>query len=245
MSVYESEVVDADTEKVEEPQTAELPAEEAEKPQVETPEPTNEEEAKQSEEALEAKTEDNGLVKLPDGRELTPEQVKDEYLRLNSDYTRKSQKLSNYEKGNINNNNKAYEEKSEEDWVPETYDDLYENFKQRQQKEAQDELQKHQDIQDDVSRQLEELKKLDPSLNDSELFGHAIKYGFKDLPSAHSNMKDMHQAINKTKEDTVKNLQKRNADPVSGVPDSGNSVEGNEYNPGIRNMSAVDYLNSL
>jgi len=246
MSGYDTEVVSVDTEEPVEapaaPEVAETPTEPVEEPQVETPEPTNEAETEPTE-PVETEPVDNGLVKMPDGRELTPEQVKDEYIKLNSDYTRKSQRLATHEKGNINNQSTVEEDNDE--WIPETYDDLYDNFKQRQQAEKQQEVEQYQNLEKGVKDQLAELKKTDSTLNDSELFRHALKYNFKDLGVAHSNMKDMQKSINKAKEDTVKNVQKRNADPVSGVSQSGNSVDGDVYDPSIRNQSAVDYLNSL
>ena len=252
MSEYDAEVVSVDTgdtvETPETPQEAESSAEEVEESQVEPSEPTNEQETEESEEGApvaQPEEENDKLVELPDGRKLTPEEVKREYLNLQSDYTRKSQRLSTYEKGNINNDNQAQDDQAD-DWVPETYDDLYENFKQRQEAEKQQVFEQKKAVEEGVVEQLQQLKEKDPSLNESELFTHAMKYNFTDLNLAHSNMKDMFKMVEKTKTETAKNVAKRKADPISGVQQSGNTVnDGDVYDPSVRNMSAVDYLNSL
>jgi hypothetical protein len=49
--------------------------------------------------ASDANSSSASLVTMPDGRQVTPEQAVDEYKKLQSDYTRKSQELSDLQKG--------------------------------------------------------------------------------------------------------------------------------------------------
>lgn len=251
MPDYSAEVVSVDTgESVEAPETVESPTETVDETQVETVETTNEETTEEAPEVVEETTDEasDTLVKLPDGRELPKEQAEVEMRNLYSEFTRKSQRLATYEKGDKPITNKV-EDTQEEEWIPETADDIVQKVKSdliREQEEAkQNEIAQKQAVEESVTQQLEEIKSLDSSLNETQLFNHAIKYGFTDLKQAHSNMKDMYSAINKVKQETVNNVKKRNADPVNGVSQSGNVVDGDAYDPSVRNMSAVDYLNSL
>lgn len=242
MSDYEAEVVSVDTgnpveTKVSEPQTEVVPAETPTEP-AETVVGTTEEPVKA----------DDNLVELPDGRKLPPKEAEAEYRNLYSEFTRKSQKLATYEKGDpskiINNN-----EPTKEEWVPQTWEEVLERSKQALredfEKEKQAENEARQKNEDFVSSQLSELKKENPTLNENQLFNHALKYGFKDLKIAYSNMKDMQASIKKATETTAQNIQKRNAEPISGGSQGGTVFDGDVYDPSARNMSLVDYLRSI
>ncbi len=245
MSDYEAEVVSVDTgtpveTKVVEPQP-EVKEEVAEVKAEETiPEPVKPEETKVEE----------NLVELPDGRKLPPKEAEAEYRNLYSEFTRKSQVLAKYEKGDpskITNDNKPAD--SQKEWVPQTWDEV----KQESIRALREELDKEQKLEQEqreqnetlVKTQLDEIKKENPTLNETQLFNHALKYHFKDLKLAYSNMKDMQASIKNATELTAKNIQKRNAEPISGGTQGGAVVDGDVYEPNIRNESMVEYLRRM
>lgn len=240
---YEAEVVSVDTgkpvETVAEPQP-EVKVEET--PKVETTEPTKPEE-------IAPKATDDNLVELPDGRKLPPKEAEVEYRNLYSEFTRKSQKLATYEKdpSKINNNEPTKDNKDE--WIPQTWEEVLEKSKQALredlEREKQAEATQRTQIENKVVSELAELKKDNPTLNETQLFNHALKYGFQDLKVAYSNMKDMQESIKKATETTVQNIQKRNAEPISGGGQGGTILDGDVYDPSVRNMSLTDYLRSL
>ena len=238
---YEVEVVSADTGTPVDTQVAEPQPEvaEVETPVVET-ETTKEPE-------VETPKADDNLVELPDGRKLPPKEAEAEYRNLYSEFTRKSQVLAKYEKGDskITNNN----EPTKEEWIPETWQEVLEKSKQEVradlEREHQAETEARKETETFVSTQLDELKKDNPTLNENQLFNHALKYNFRDLKVAYSNMKDMQSSIQKATELTARNIQKRNADPISGSPQGGAIIDGDVYDPSARNISLVDYLRSM
>lgn len=248
MPDYEAEVVSVDTGK-----PVETPVVEKAEPQsvaeVETEVEADAETEETTEPAKEpAKAEEN-LVELPDGRKLPPKEAEAEYRNLYSEFTRKSQKLATYEKGpesKITNDNKPAE-KSE--WVPQTWEEVLERSKQALREDLEKEQKLEQDLRQQnetaVVSQLEDIKKENSNLNETQLFNHALKYHFKDLKLAYSNMKDMQSSIKSATENTAKNIQKRSAEPISGGPQGGTAFDGDVYDPGARNMSLVDYLHSI
>jgi hypothetical protein len=248
MSEFESEVVSVDTgEPVDAPAT---PKEEVVEEAPETPEVLPEEstETDAPADTVEDAT-DDGMVTLPDGRKLPPKEAEKEYRNLYSEFTRKSQRLSNYEKASEPINNQAKPDQEQEQWVPETWEEVLERSKQEIradfQREQQEELASQKETEDSIVSQLDEIKTTNPNVNENQLFSHAIKYGFRDLKAANSNMNDMQKSIKKATDMTAQNIQKRNADPISGGSEGGNISDGDVYDPSVRNMSAVDYLNSL
>lgn len=242
MPDYEAEVVEVDTGTPVETEVAEPQPEEVEETVEETPVETT------TPEKVETPVEEN-LVELPDGRKLPPKEAEAEYRNLYSEFTRKSQKLATYEKGNgeITKDNQNLVDK--EGWVPQTWEEVLERSKQALREDFEKEKQAEQELRQQnesfVSEQLTDLKKENPNLNEALLFNHALKYGFKDLKVAYSNMKDMQSSIKKATETTAKNIQKRNAEPISGGSQGGAVYDGDVYEPGARNMSMVDYLRSL
>ncbi len=236
---YEAEVVSVDTGKPEETQVVE--------PQSEV-----EEVAEVTEETTQSIKEetpaDENLVELPDGRKLPPKEAEVEYRNLYSEFTRKSQKLATYEKGTESKETISQPtEKSE--WIPQTWEEVLEKSKQAlredMERERQAEIESRTQTESFVTSQLEELKKENPTLNETQLFNHALKYNFRDLKVAYSNMKDMHSSIKNATETTAKNIQKRNAEPISGGTQGGAVFDGDVYDPSARNMSMVDYLRSI
>jgi hypothetical protein len=241
---YEAEVISVDTGK-----PVDAPVEKSE-PQTEVKEEVAEvvtEETTPEPKEEKAPTEDN-LVELPDGRKLPPKEAEVEYRNLYSEFTRRSQELATYKKApdsKITNNEPT--EKSE--WIPQTWEEVLEKsaqaYEEKQERIKQAELQARQQNEEYVSNQLSELKKENPNLNETQLFNHALKYNFRDLKVAYSNMKDMNSMIKKATETTAQNLQKRSAEPISGGTQGGASFDGDVYDPSARNMSMVDYLRSL
>jgi hypothetical protein len=237
---YEAEVVSVDTGKP------------VETPVVE-PQPEVEEVAEVTEETTQSTKEetptDENLVELPDGRKLPPKEAEVEYRNLYSEFTRKSQKLATYEKGTESKEtiNQQPTEKSE--WIPQTWEEVLEKSKQAlredMDRERQAEIESRTQTESFVTSQLDELKKENPTLNETQLFNHALKYNFRDLKVAYSNMKDMQSSIKNATETTAKNIQKRNAEPISGGTQGGAVFDGDVYDPSARNMSMVDYLRSI
>lgn len=185
------------------------------------------------------------LVELPDGRKVNAEQAAQEYKNLLSDYTRKSQKLATYESGNKEITKQ--EAPKTDEWIPQTWEEVLakaeESVLNKMNSKAEEEAKHQQVVLSTVQSQLEEIKKVDTTVNETALFSHATKYGFTDLVKAHTNMRDMHKTIDKVREDTARNIQKRNAEPISGSPNSSTSVDGDVYQP--THMSALDFLQSL
>lgn len=158
------------------------------------------------------------LYDLPDGRKVTAEEVKIEYENLLKDYTQKSQKLSSYE-----NINKPKEEDVPEwkrpDYVPKSYAEVIEIAEQRAldriKQERNEEDARTKEVAQLVDSQIAEIKKTDAALDESALFAHANKFGFRDLKSAHVNMQAIKQAAIDAEQRTLKNLKARGIDPIS------------------------------
>jgi len=245
---YEAEVVSVDSgtpvETVVEPQ-----------PVVEETVEANEEETVETTKEP-VKAEEN-LVELPDGRKLPPKEAEVEYRNLYSEFTRKSQKLATYEKGNESNHiNNQNTDVGKQEWIPETWDEVLERSKQAlredMEKEKTQEQQFRTETETRIRSELDELKKSDPTLNENQLFNHALKYKnpdgtpvFTSLTAAYQNMKDMYTSVRKASETTAQNILKRNADPISGGTQGGDVFDGDVYDPTARNTSLVDVLRSM
>ena len=215
------------------------PSQEPTNPETVTPETPTE---KPSETPEEETTE---LYELPDGRKVDAQTVASEYKNLLSDYTRKSQALANYEKSNINNN---IPKDKDEEWVPETYEEILakaeERIFQRMEEKQRAEQEFEQQITSQVDSELAEIKKANPSLDENKLFEHATKYKFPNLSSAFQNMQDMNKSLEAIREQTAKSVQKRNSDPVAiGTAPISNDEE--EYSPNLRGNSLKDYLRAI
>jgi len=182
------------------------------------------------------------LYELPDGRKVSGEDVAQEYRNLLSDYTRKSQELAKVKTETI------IEEKpaspyADPNYVPQTYEEIIKAAEERalqtlEQRDL-DRIAQQQAVEETVLGQLNEVKTIDPALNESKLFEHANKYGFKDLKLAYQNMKDMREQAKVIQQETAKNIAKR-ADPVSVSP----GATGAKLNPDDF-PTAVEYLRAL
>ena len=177
------------------------------------------------------------LYELPDGRKVNAETLQKEWKEnFLPDYTKKSQRLSAIERGEVelNKPDEKVPKWKDPDYVPESYAEIIqiakEEAKEDAKREALAEQTKIEAVHNAVNAELDEIKKSDPKLDENALFAHANKYGFQSLKSAHSNMRDMKSVVVNTEKKVVANLKNREADPVSSAA-SGNSAEDDGYDP--------------
>ena len=189
----------------------------AETPVVETPSPDPEAPVTPETPVVET-PQAKEMFDLPDGRKVSAEELYDLHVnKLLPDYTKKSQRLAEYE--NINKPKEEVPHWKQPDYVPQSYAEVIELAKQqaidemRQQAEA--EANRTKEVSTLVDQQIAELKTKDQSLDENALFLHANKYGFRDLKSAHENMQAIKQAELSAEQRTLKNLKARGIDPVS------------------------------
>lgn len=184
------------------------------------------------------------LFELPDGRKVDAETLSKEWKEnFAPEFTRKSQALAELEKGSLPTNQTPEKPYQKPDFQPQTWQEVFELAKQEtlQELEAKEKarVDQQQAVENAVVTQLEEVKKLDPKLNENALFLHANKYGFRDLKAAHQNMQDMADMAKKVQTTTASNIAKRN-DPVSVSP----GANGSRPAPSAFG-NAVEYLRSL
>ena len=169
------------------------------------------------------------LYDLPDGRKVDGETLAREWKEnFLPDYTRKSQKIAEIEKGPQHiNSGEDVPDWQKPDYVPTSYKEVIDiatkNAIAELQGAAAAEAAQTKAVTEQVDATLMELKKSDPSLNEDALFQHAVKYGFRDLKAAHANMVDMRGVIKDTEQRVLKDLKTRGTDPVAGgsVPSDG------------------------
>lgn len=236
----EMELTGSEETPVEEPKVEETPS--PEEPKVEetpvadpapevTPEPTVD------------------LFDLPDGRKVTAAELKEEYQKLLPEFTRKSQKLAEYEKGkkDINSDLDKEPEWKNPDYVPKTYAEIIELAKTEAindiKRGYEEEQARTKEITARIDEEIAELKKQDPKLDENALFVHANKYGLQNLKFAYQNMTDMKKAIVETEQKTIKNLKTREADPVStGASPASTEDDGYDPNDVGQYQSANEFL---
>jgi hypothetical protein len=208
--------------------------------EVDTPSPeTNGEETTEADPAPEVTPEEPTveLFDLPDGRKVTASDLKEEYYKLLPEFTKKSQRLAEYEKGkkdNINSNPEGQPEWKNPDYTPKTYAEIIELAKAEAvndiRRSFEEEQARTKAFADQIEGELSEIRKIDPKLDENALFVHANKYGLQNLKFAHQNMMDMRKAILDTEQKTIKNLKTRDSDPVSAAA-SPTSVDDDGYDP--------------
>ena len=183
------------------------------------------------------------LYELPDGRKVDAATLAAEFKNnFLPEFTRKSQKLAELEKPPTDPQppKSPY---ADPEYVPQSYEEIIKAAEERAlQTLAQREEQRiaqEQAIETAVATQLSEVKKLDPNVNENQLFLHANKYGFRDLTVAYQNMKDMSAIVKTVQKQTAENIQKRQ-DPVSVSP----GAIGTTSDPSAF-ATARDYLRSL
>lgn len=173
------------------------------------------------------------LYELPDGRKVDAETLTKEWKEnFLPDYTQKSQKLAELTKAPIQTN-EAKAPWDDPEWTPtstqEILDAAVAKLEAKQIAERETEAAHRAHVEQVVDSELAEIKKLDPNVNENQVFQHATKYGFTSLKSAYQNMKDMSEVVKTTEKKTVQNLQKRAADPVAtgtpATPDNGDIYE--------------------
>lgn len=184
------------------------------------------------------------LFELPDGRKVDgvtlAKEWKENFL---PDYTRKSQELAKAKTDTLPNNEPKENPYEDPNYVPQSYEEILKVAEDRAlaklDAREQAKVEQQQAVENEVVKQLEELKSLDPNINENALFLHANKYSFRDLKLAYANMKDMSDVIKKTQDITAQNIAKRN-DPVSVSPGaSGQKLDPDNFG------NAVEYLRAL
>lgn len=209
----------------------------------ETPsEPVETETPAETVETVETTEPEVALYELPDGRKVDAETLSREWKEnFMPDYTKKAQELAAV-KAPITEQ-KPTNPLEDPEYIPATYAELAQQIKADTIRELEEKenaaIQARKAIEDTVTGQLTELKALDPSLNENALFGHATKYGFRDLKMAHQNMRDMNETIKQVQKTTADNIAKR-SDPVSVSP----GATGARPDPSAFS-SSIEYLRSL
>jgi hypothetical protein len=184
------------------------------------------------------------LYELPDGRKVDGETLGKEWKEnFLPDYTRKSQTLAEIERNKVTSTETPQSKYADPNYAPQTYEEILQEAEMRAvravEAKEQARISERQAIENEVVNQLSEVKKLDPSVNENELFLHATKYGFQNLVKAHANMKDMRDVMKKVQTTTAANIAKR-TDPVSVSP----GATGQRPDPS-QFSSALDYLKSI
>lgn len=185
------------------------------------------------------------LYDLPDGRKVDAATLAKEFKEnFLPEFTRKSQELARLTTTpEPNINNKSTDPLADPDYVPQTYAEIIQIAKEATIKDIQAREQARIDsqkaLETAVESQINEIKAVDPSLNENLLYAHATKYRFTDLKLAHQNMKDMSETIKKVQQTTAQNVQKR-TDPVS----VSHGATGARPDP-AQFSSARDYLNAV
>lgn len=183
--------------------------------------------------------------KMPDGRELTGAQVREEYDNLNRDYTQKSQKLAELTKPDPNINNVP--EWKREGYIPQSYAEIIEIAEKqalgRIKAESAAEAAAAAERAAIVDAQIAQVRAKDPKLTDAALnalFVHANKFGIRDLNLAYENMAEMKKVATVTEERVLKGAVKK-VDPIAigGGNGQGSAVK---YAPA---SSATEFLSRL
>lgn len=192
------------------------------------------------------------LYDLPDGRKVDAATLAREFKEnFLPDYTQKSQKLADIEKGkHINTpsdpNLPAWKQP---DFVPGSWEEVIELATQeaanRSAQKAQEEKAQQDKVTQEVDNQIIELKKTDPTLDENLLFQHANKFGFRDLKLAHANMTEMKSVALTTEQRVLKNIQNRATDPIATTPGVTTPTTGVDLNAISHFRSAQEYLASL
>lgn len=188
------------------------------------------------------------LFETPDGRKVDAATLAREWKEnFLPDYTRKSQALAaqNKQQTPENISNQPADKYADPNYVPQSYAEIIEAAEQRAiakfEEKQQSEIQRVSAIEAQVTTQLTELKTVDPSLNENALFLHATKYGFQDLKSAYTNMKDMATMAKNVQQQTAQNIQRRATEPVAAQPgqNNGTTPDPSQF------ATARDYVRSL
>lgn len=182
------------------------------------------------------------LFELPDGRKVDAVTLQSEWKNnFYPEYTRKSQELAALKTQPAKEETKRVYEDPE--YVPQTYAEIIEHAKnaalQELSQKEEERIAQQAAVENAVIEQLNEVKTMDPKVDENKLFLHANKYGFRDLKTAYENMKDMSQLAKNVQQTTAQNIAKRN-DPVSVSPGAiGHKPDPSQFG------TAIEYLRSL
>jgi hypothetical protein len=184
------------------------------------------------------------LYDLPDGRKVDSATLAREFKEnFLPEFTRKSQELAALKKDKPET--EEVNPYKDPNYIPENYQEIIEVAKAKalQEIDARSKLEaeKRQALETEVGNQLAEVKKTDPTVDESLLFLHANKYGFRDLRTAYQNMKDMNALVKNVQKTTEKNIQRRANEQISTTPGKAGATIPNPSNF----ANAVDYLRSL
>lgn len=182
----------------------------------------------------------------------------EQYKNLLPDYTRKSQKLAEFEKVNKPSIDDNTPEFLKPGWQPKSYADLQDALRKSielGQEKVFAKLQAERDAQSNAEKELEgfisEVKKSDKEFSEKEFFAYAKKHEFPitdiaSLKSIYSSYKDVRDAQIKGETNALKNRDKRFSAGVSG-PKGGKSEGGLTYKEIQRSSGVADavsrYLN--
>lgn len=189
------------------------------------------------------------LYELPDGRKVDAGTLSKEWKEnFAPEFTRRSQELAELKKPITNQTKENTPE--DPDWTPSSYGELIKIAKEEALKEIEAKetfrTESQKALESEVDNQLAEIKKIEPTVNENQLFLHATKYGFKDLKVAHQNMKDMHAMIKSVQTETAKNIQKRANEPVGQTPGTVISPDGSmDYRSAMDSMTPREVLRSI
>jgi membrane protein involved in colicin uptake len=193
-----------------------------------------------------------GVYELPDGRKLSGEQVRDEYLKLNSEFTRRSQELASLK----NPNKPAQQEdglraealkgKSEQEILEAIIAASEQKVRASLDNEAKAKTEEQARAQAEVNAEITELKKLDANVDAEMVCAHAVKYGFPSLKQAYQNMVDFKVAKSAAERKAVEAMKSRETG-VSG-PAAGSGTDSSDQFRNMiegRDISARDFLKRL
>lgn len=191
------------------------------------------------------------LYELPDGRKVDAATLSREWKEnFLPEFTRKSQALA--ERGAHAPGAKEVTPDQppwmKDDWQPGSYAEIVKLAKEAAITElrqgAEQEAAQARAVAEEVDKQITDLKAKDPQLDENALFNHALKYGFRDLNAAHSNMIAFRDVARETEERVTKGQTRK--DPIAAgggtPPSSGGALE-----PGAHSnfRSANEFLRSL
>lgn len=161
------------------------------------------------------------LYELPDGRKVDAQTLSKEWKEnFYPEYTRKSQELSK-----VKGQSEPVIDELTDDYQPQTYAEIIKLAEERAVNrikiEQEQQIKYRQQVEESISKEIEEIKKDDPNVNENAVYQHANKWGFTSLKQAYENMKEIKKVEQTTEQRVVKNIQARQSDPIS----SGKPVE--------------------
>lgn len=177
------------------------------------------------------------LVDMPDGRKVTPEAAVEEYKRLQADYTKKSQKLAEFEKPKPEA--KPWEQP---DYAPQTWQEVMDAAtteainRIRAEDSSRSEAEKA--TQAALDSEINAIKAKDPNLNSDAVFDFANKrteqlgVKYPSFSAAYQDYKFFEKQEKLTEKRVVEANKQRLADPINAGAAPGGTAP-TEYEPGM------------